>query len=529
MEESTYRFTIFLMKEEVEEYSQCIKQEKPIKYYYWKHEEEVKGIIIISDSTARKPDWINFLDLYSDEKIRLQANVSNKAALLVKIKNRIMALTFGYGRSLLKEECIEKNFGLLTALNMLDSSKIRNINAATIEDMVVHTNRQSSYATKQQEFSLNVTNDIMTSIAGKSEDEMWANNVSGKDSLVVSVEMIPTDLEEKLTHYLEIYESKLYQEKGFAWIDNVREVRDSVLINELDDCLVEKMNKKELDHIFVSPPYAVNWEYIQGIMIPCGRMKKEDPSNYKEEISFVEYLNLQKSEINLDRLKRSKIWALDNNEVSFPLTSVYSSIVAQINYKNNLYVFCDTKWYKIEKSFLEKVKRYVSNNPKANIDFPECVNKPEGEYNESIGAKDGFALMDKQFVGVEGGVKQIEGCDLFTKNKQFIHVKKRSKSSQLSHLFAQGRVSAEAFVGDLEYRKQVYDKVVERLGKDVFNYEDKPEANEYEVVYAIISDKIGPVEECLPFFSLVNLKLAAEALERMHIKCSVKLIPEVDD
>lgn len=526
MEESTYRFTIFLMKEEITEYSQCIKAEKNPKYYYWRNGDEEKGVIIISDSTSRKPDWIDFLDLYSNEKIILKANVSNKAALLVKVKNRIMVLTFGYGRSLLKEECIEKNFGLLTALNMLDSKKIRNINAATIEDMVVHTNRQSSYATQQQEFSINIANDIMTSISGKSDDEIWANNVSGKDSLVVSVEMIPTDLEEKLTHYLEAYESKLYMVKGFAWIDNVREVRDSVLKKELDSCFVEKINNKEVDNVFVSPPQVIDWDNIKGIMIPRNGVKKEDVSNYKEEISLVEYLDSQKTEIKIDKLKKDRIWALDNNDFFFGLTSVYSALVAQINYNNNLFVLCDARWYKIESNFYEKVKTYVSNIPISNIDFPTCKNEDEGDYNKKIGTKEGFALMDRKLVGVEGGPKQIEACDIFTRNKQFIHVKKRSKSAQLSHLFAQGKVSAESFVSDLEYRKEVYEKVAECLGTDIFDYSKKPNANEYEVIYAIISDKIGSLEECLPFFSLVNLKMAAEALERMHIKCSVKLIPE---
>ena len=42
-----------------------------------------------------------------------------------------------------------------------------------------------------------------------------------------------------------------------------------------------------------------------------------------------------------------------------------------------------------------------------------------------------------------------------TNNKQFIHVKHRKGGSAgLSHLFAQGSVSAEILLGDKEFRKK---------------------------------------------------------------------------
>ena len=139
MEQLTYKFTIFLMKEHVKSYEQCIKEEKKVIYHQIKKDMDVEGVIVTADSSIKRPDWVVFLEEFSESEIEVKENVSNKALMLVKIKDRIMALVFGYGRSFLREECIEKNFGFYSALNMLNSKQIRSIHAATIEDMVVHT------------------------------------------------------------------------------------------------------------------------------------------------------------------------------------------------------------------------------------------------------------------------------------------------------------------------------------------------------------------------------------------------------
>ena len=123
-----------------------------------------------------------------------------------------------------------------------------------------------------------------------------------------------------------------------------------------------------------------------------------------------------------------------------------------------------------------------------------------------------------------GSPRKIEACDIFTKQKQFIHVKNKGQSAQLSHLFAQGKVSAECFSSDESFRKQIADIAVEKFGIETFDFSIKPSSNEYEVVYAIIDDKDSDINAKLPFFSKVNLMLTAQELERMHFKYSVCLI-----
>ena len=107
-----------------------------------------------------------------------------------------------------------------------------------------------------------------------------------------------------------------------------------------------------------------------------------------------------------------------------------------------------------------------------------------------------------------------------------IHVKKRAHSSQLSHLFSQGRVAAECFLSDETFRKQVYDLVNKKLGNKIFDYKEKPHPNEYEIVYAIVAKKSNCLIEKLPFFSKVNLMLTCQSLERTRFGYSICFIEQ---
>ncbi len=91
-------------------------------------------------------------------------------------------------------------------------------------------------------------------------------------------------------------------------------------------------------------------------------------------------------------------------------------------------------------------------------------------------------------------------------------------------MFAQGKVSAECFVSDKSFRKQVLEIAIKKFGSEPSDASVRPMSNEYEVVYAIIDDKDSDIKAKLPFFSKVNLMLTAQELERMHFKFSICLI-----
>ena len=96
----------------------------------------------------------------------------------------------------------------------------------------------------------------------------------------------------------------------------------------------------------------------------------------------------------------------------------------------------------------------------------------------------------------------IEICDLYTKNKEFVHIKHYGGSGVLSHLFNQGVVSAELFSMHSSYREKMNDKLPVEFR--VKNPDQPIIPEEYTVIFGIISDTKDALE--IPFFSKVSLR-----------------------
>ena len=516
---------VFLIKEDVQEFNDCLKSADKLSSSKLKDSYELDGMIYYCDSSKKIPRWKSYLDELSSETIAITENASNKAIILLRIKERIMAVVFGYGRSFLKEECLERNFGLRVALNIINPNKMRSINAATIEDMVVTTQRQASYSTAQEEFGLNETNDIMRGLTGEPSNPIYGNHISGKDSLVVSVCMQMTELKEKLELYYEAYKGEQYKKIGFEWVDNVSEIRDSSQAEALDFELVSAIKRREVNHLHIAPPETTDWDHIIGFCYSGIGKRTGDPENYNLDLDLTEYIEKINPETNVyQKIRRDKLYAMTSDSTPFVVCSIYTALVFQTKYEDKTYILNAGTWYYVESSFFKQVNDFVNTKiPAANVVLPDCpLDMNEGAYNE-MAVKDNsdFCLMDKKLISVAGGPKQIEACDIFTRDKKMIHVKNKGQSSQLSHLFSQGKVAAECFVSDLNFRKQVADIVTRKFGVEVFDYKQRPQSDEFEIVYAIIDTQPPSTEVNLPFFSKVNLMISAQELDRMRFKYSI--------
>ena len=180
--------------------------------------------------------------------------------------------------------------------------------------------------------------------------------------------------------------------------------------------------------------------------------------------------------------------------------------------------------------------------------LPRCSKGTcEGDYNEKTAKKDAaLLLLDKRTVNVTGRTTPIEICDLLkidqagqeNKKCRLIHVKRKLNSSSLSHLFAQGSVSADLLWRSRDYRDKVLEKIEEEEGKKTSptkasgstDYEgdfsepfkDVTNPPKTEVVYAIIADwKNRSLADALPFFSKVNLRRHINYLHLIGFNVSI--------
>jgi len=149
-------------------------------------------------------------------------------------------------------------------------------------------------------------------------------------------------------------------------------------------------------------------------------------------------------------------------------------------------------------------------------------NEREGDYNARVAGR-GIYCLDQQCARVDGD--PIELCDLYVSgSRQFVHVKRWKASSTLSHLFAQGRVSAESFLGDATFRDEARNILRQQAASlTVHVPAGRPDPTNYRVVFAIIKGGQG-WKRSLPFFSKLHLVRAAESIRRLGFEVRLEQI-----
>jgi uncharacterized protein (TIGR04141 family) len=131
--------------------------------------------------------------------------------------------------------------------------------------------------------------------------------------------------------------------------------------------------------------------------------------------------------------------------------------------------------------------------------------------------------LDRRLIKPTGATTKIEACDFLGRGREIIHIKDKTSSSRLSHLFSQGTVSARVLAIDPPSRDKVRAEVTAMQGETgQTGYEDIiPKAEEdftrsdFTVVYGVIVASDKPK---LPFFSLVSFRQAARDLDALGYK-----------
>ena len=112
--------------------------------YPIKQQVGAEGLIIVGKTRKNVSGWKTLLQQGTDTPLESLENSSNRALVFFKISGRVFALAFGYGKHILNEELIEREFGLRTALNLVDTEEFISIDKANLSDLTVLTKTQSS-------------------------------------------------------------------------------------------------------------------------------------------------------------------------------------------------------------------------------------------------------------------------------------------------------------------------------------------------------------------------------------------------
>lgn len=522
-------YTVFLLKESVANIRGALDLAKPTTEHPLDPNFGLSGALFVGEQKETTPPWVELLNPYLRTPVKSATAANISALLLLEYEKRVFAFTFGHGRSLLAPSCWVRDFGLKVTLNRVDPSKLRSIDSKVYDDLVRTRRTQTSRSSAMSEFELDVARDLVRGVTGEPKSTTFFNQLVGADGLKFSTPIAFADIGDLLNELLEAYKDDAYK-KNFGWIDNVKET-DPQIAHELDALLVGTLRKGEIDGMHLAPADILNWGNCGGFNFTCG-----DRNSRYVELELGDYLRTLGAKcatLELSALHRHqvRVYHMDEDELR-DMWSVYDCLVWETAHNGGTYVLFDGRWFEIANSYCEYVSDFAAALAVDAIKLPTgIIGDDEDVYNAAVAKADPtqFALLDRVMVESAGAATPIEFCDLFTTGKHLIHVKKRSSSATLSHLFSQGSVSGDLFLRDSTLRKDVATKLREMkktAHADLIS-RDRPSAPEFRVVYAVLAPvgKVWPPR--LPFFSAVNLMHHAGLIQSLGFQVSLQHVQQL--
>lgn len=468
----------------------------------------------IAKTKIKTPTWLStFYGTNADGIIATLPKVVSIYTLKINDETVTFAVPFGGGKSLLENDSYVEDFGLKILLNSVDMNRFRQLQISDCGKNFRNTSSQLPKLGSIEDFVFDTNTEILKKAVAKSDDELFANNnIIGGDGITITVPYKCDNIEDFLKECYKRYNSDKYKQ-NFPWLDNIREVKDSKLKEQLEIELIKKINNKEFDKVWMAVPEIINWENIS-----CFRFRKKD--NDENDISIESFVKTFENETieKFSQITNKSVTAYDSNGNDTETWPAYKCLMCEIEFKSNIYCYNSGKWYIVNKDYSNEIQEYYNNLQVADIDLIDCNEKNEKDYNDKLSKSiSNSYLMDcKTIEALESGKSPVELCDVLTRNKELIHVKRGGTSSYLSHLFNQARVSSDLLCEE-KFRK----KANEKIGIEFFDGNFK--TSDFTVILGIITNKKGELPK-IPFFSKVAIKYMVQDLIKLGYKVRLKNI-----
>jgi uncharacterized protein (TIGR04141 family) len=273
---------------------------------------------------------------------------------------------------------------------------------------------------------------------------------------------------------------------------------------------------------WLAVPEIIDWSVTAGFRYSFRSNAAEYP-----DVNLDGFLESIKGAVSLPLLRARHVHRINNDGNEIGHWTIYRCVYCEVEQSGQTYIISAGRWYKIETDFVKLVNDFFSKISPYDGILSDYNDKSEGIYCSRLATAEPnrFALMDQKSIQIGGAYGKVEFCDLFSKDKDLIHIKRYGASSVLSHLFAQGTVSGEAFRADPLFRERVLEKLP--ASHRLFTKNGVPTLSEYRVVFAVISDKDGALS--LPFFSRVNIRHACKRLDAFGYRTAIAKINVADE
>ena len=498
----------------------------------------------IGTAFENPPEWTDFLtphieDMPEQEELKNQG-VAAILMLPIPDTTRIMALCFGYAHIWLDLDKCERDFGLKVTLNKVNTNQLKGLELSTPDAVTFNKRVSASRASSLQEFNVDYNRELAFTASGKPEDTDFASVLAGNDSLKISCKVNFDTLPEKCKSIYDAYQSDEYKKNGFDWVDHIQRIKEGDLLEELDKLLYSTVNEmidgesKDL-HLFI-PDLPDDLSFDKARFMGLG---KRPPENEFDHLDVQNYVDLFDGKIDINKpekieeCKSKHRLKIVSENGKHQEVKIYNSFVYEAEYNDGLYVLFRGQWYRVDKDFSKEVNAYFELFlTSSSTSIPnQTFMKNEEDLLEDWKPKANLVLLDKTQINPQGeSHAKIEPCDFFSLKSEFIHLKDGHSSSNISHLWNQGLVSAKCFIGDAKFRSDLKEKVKKRgRGKKGFlpllpNPKTKFRSEQYTIVYGIMREPYQDGSLGLPFFSKVSFRSVATQLINMRFNVKVNLI-----
>lgn len=487
--------------------------------------EQVKAYLITGE--PRSPRWLQ--DLSSIVELDLESTAfqssSVGAVVLVSVGDRVLAATFGVGFHAIEPRLIERGFGLRVAANLVSADRIR---GAQTRGVARHSRDQKTILPTDGAFNdlaVEVDEDWLRQLTGRSADAQVATSISGADSLrITDPDFTLARVQNKASELLNLYNSQDYKAK-FPFLDQVVPLdRSDPVIEHLNTLATDQVRGEEPRLAFAPPdPFEHNALDHYELTANYHRHSVDDLDN---EAVFAVTRTLSRL---TNPLTSVHVFALDGDGALIDRHELRAYLQTEVELDGVQYLLSAGQWFEVNRDFVGQINRQMGmiDDLTETLDLPiwdPAALKadlsdptPEGSYNKAVAVERGYALLDKELVHF-GPHEKLEIADLVTADGQLLCVKAVTKSPVLSHLVAQAIDSSAA------WNAPEYEDMLARARSSI-GLSNVLERRDAVFVLAIATPKEGPLSSTLFFFSKVLIARCRASIERAGFRLAVARIP----
>ncbi len=502
--------------------------------------------LFVAPPDEKPPGWLEPLKVGFEGLNEIPDSVKNDAVLILSVNHGkelvFFAITFGFGRFLLRPSTIERNYGLRVALNAiypkhgkgqkLDPERLRSVDSKTVAETTLRTRRQVDRISDFERFNVDVERDLLSGLTGTPlETDLWGRRIDGSDAVHVHRAVAFAQLGD-ICRQFEKYSKKV--PRDFEWVDNIFVVREPLLVETLRNRVLGRIRRDDVENLELAPPELVEWSDIDHFAFSFAIEEPFSDPNIEEYVSRLRARN-KLDGLTLNQLMsghRLIAFDADGNEIND--WTVFRALSGGLEHRSPTYVLSEGDFFEVKADYMDDLDAALGKLTEFTAELPESrPNWSEDRYNREAAALAGNFLLDKMTVRLTARTTPIEICDVLTSDKNLIHVKRKVNAPSLSHLFSQGIVSADLLLMNAEFRTKARQRIASlersrhinnRFSK-LFPTQRGITASSFTIVFGIIEKWKGKtLIERLPFFSKVNLRRCVHELSRMGYKVEYKRI-----